>query len=240
MRKRAKELKMEDTIKKNAALAASAPDQKTTSRLQTRGPLVYLTENYNCYDAHSTALCKRLAQRLVKERRARSLDAEWLVDRFRDELAAIMSAFVPGGPASAHTFAEKRLPHRLNNVWNKYKKMCHHNGGRLVSMSAPADGSSRTTVEDSPEFTAALIQMDADRRAETARRRRLERLDALVERMPGDMKRLCRLLMSEPSITKAAEKFGLARQTVSECWIPKVREWLAANGFDGEEDDYEL
>ena len=163
---------MEDTIKKNAALAVSAPDQKTTSRLQTRGPLVYLTENYNCYDAHNTALCKRLAQRLVKVRRARPLDAEWLVDRFRDELAAIMSAFVPGGPASAHTFAEKRLPHRLNNVWNKYKKMCHHNGGRLVSMSAPADGSTRTTVEDSPEFTAALLQMDADRRAETAKRRR--------------------------------------------------------------------
>ena len=223
-----------------AKLAASAPDQKTqTAPSQTRGPLVYLTEHYNCYDGESTRLCLHLANRLVKERHALPQDADWLVDRFRDELAAIMSAFVPDGSANAHTFANVRLPRCLNNVWDKYKKMCKHNGGRLVSMSGPSDANPTVTVEDSVEFIAALLQVDSDRRAEEAKRLRLERVDALVETMPQPMRRLCLLIMSEGSLTKAAAKFGLSRQAVSKSWIPRICAFFKENGQFGEEDDYE-
>ena len=221
-------------------LAASAHDQSPkTAQSQTRGPLVYLTEHYNCYDRESTRLCLHLTNRLVKERHARPQDADWLVDRFRDELAAIMSAFVPDGSTNAHTFANVRLPRRLNNVWDKYKKMCNHNGGRLVSLSDPSDANPTVTVENSVEFTAALLQADSDRCAAEARRRRLERMGELVETMPQPMKRLCLLIMSEGSLTKAAAKFGLSRQAVSESWAPRICAFFKENGLFGEEDDYE-
>ncbi len=227
-------------IDRAAKLAASSTDQKPQAAPpQTRGPLVYLTEHYNCYDRESTRLCLHLAGKLVKERHARPQDTDWLVDHFRDELAAIMSAFVPGGSANAHTFANARLPRRLNNVWDKYKKMCKHSGGRLVSLYDPSDANPTVTVENSVEFTDALLQAESDRQAEETKRRRLERIGELVETMPQPMRRLCLLIMSEGSLTKAAAKFGLSRQAVCESWVPKIRAYFVENGlFDGE-DDYE-
>ena len=232
---------MNESVKANAAkLAASAPDQKPQAApSQTRGPLVYLTEHYNCYDRESTRLCRHLANRLVKERHARPQDADWLVDRFRDELAAIMSAFVPGGSANAHTFANARLPRRLNNVWEKYKSMCRHCGGRLVSMSAPSEANPRVAVEDSAEFTAALLQAESDRQAEEAKRLRLERMARILEDMPQPMRQICQWIMEGNTLTRTAELFGITCPSLVKTWIPKIRAYFVENGlFDGE-DDYE-
>ena len=58
---------MEESIRKNAANAASAQNQKHDRR-RTRGdrPLVYLTEHYNLYDPQMTAICESFADQYTR------------------------------------------------------------------------------------------------------------------------------------------------------------------------------
>ena len=229
---------MEDTIKRNAALAAAACNPKPDRR-RTRGdrPLVYLTTTYNLYDPQMTAICESFANRYTRNKGLGAADRDIFVDECRDELARIMESYDLARNNNPYAYARIRLSLRVNDVWAKFRTR-QKRFGRMVSLDAPSAPDSQRTVEESGEFLRALEELAEEQAVDNLRRRRLERLDAILASMPWELKEAAQALVAAGGSKRgAARLFGVSHQAFDETWIRKLREYLLANGIMDDKED---
>jgi hypothetical protein len=233
---------MSETIRKNAAKAASAQNQKHDRR-RTRGdrPLVYLTEHYNLYDPQMTAICESYANTYARNKGLGAADRDMFIDACRDELARIMESYEQALNSSPHAYASMRLALRVNDVYGKFRTR-QKRMGRQLSLDEPSASNPCRTVAESTEFIHAMNELEVEREADARHRRCLERMEALVAKMPPDLKvAMLALKAANGLLSYAAERMGIRRQTFSQVWIPKLRRFFLDNGVmgDGEDGDEE-